>query len=180
MKNWTLMDLSLVQGLHRWCNAWAKWVALSQHNQNVLGLTPMWGSVCRAFHLEPCTQANEHFVAIRFKKDLPLCFVDNTAGILTRRSTFTRRDQKQYHLPVVVTDSGSPALSSTTTLTISVCTCQPTGYCPKSGVEALALSMGLSLQTLLGLTMCLITVIGKNNTQLQSQCLFGCDFELSS
>ncbi|XP_062841408.1 cadherin-7 [Trichomycterus rosablanca] len=84
---------------------------------------------------------------------------DNTAGILTRRSTFTRRDRKFYHLPVVITDSGSPALSSTTTLTISVCTCQPTGYCPSSGVEALALSMGLSLPTLLGLIMCLIIVI---------------------
>ncbi|KAI3355390.1 hypothetical protein L3Q82_018232 [Scortum barcoo] len=83
---------------------------------------------------------------------------DNTAGIVARRSTFTRKDRTQYLLPVVVTDSGSPALSSTATLTISVCSCQPAGHCPTGGVEALAMSMGLSLQTLLGLLVCLVTL----------------------
>ncbi|XP_072514658.1 cadherin-7 [Salminus brasiliensis] len=84
---------------------------------------------------------------------------DNTAGILTRRSMFIRRDRTLYQLPVVITDSGSPALSSTSTLTISVCACQPAGHCPSGGVEALALSMGLSTQTLLGLSVCFITLI---------------------
>ncbi|XP_068566228.1 cadherin-7 isoform X1 [Cebidichthys violaceus] len=83
---------------------------------------------------------------------------DNTAGIVARRSTFTRKDRTQYLLPVVVTDSGSPALSSTSTLTIGVCSCQPAGHCPSGGVEALALSMGVSLQTLLGLLVCLVTL----------------------
>ncbi|XP_060920411.1 cadherin-7 isoform X1 [Labrus mixtus] len=83
---------------------------------------------------------------------------DNTAGVVARRSTFTRKDRTQYLLPVVVADSGSPALSSTTTLTISVCSCQPAGHCPTGGVEALALSMGVSLQTLLGLLVCLVTL----------------------
>uniref|UniRef100_A0A3Q3W2F6 Cadherin domain-containing protein n=1 Tax=Mola mola TaxID=94237 RepID=A0A3Q3W2F6_MOLML len=81
----------------------------------------------------------------------------NTAGILARRSTFTRKDRTQYLLPVVVADSGSPALSSTSTLTISVCSCQPDGHCPAGGVKALALSMGVSLQTLMGLVVCLVT-----------------------
>ncbi|KAL4001239.1 hypothetical protein ACER0C_006538 [Sarotherodon galilaeus] len=83
---------------------------------------------------------------------------DNTAGIVARRSTFTRKDRTQYLLPVVVADSGSPALSSTSTLTISVCSCQPAGHCPTGGVEALALSMGVSLQTLLGILFCLVTL----------------------
>ncbi|XP_030253327.1 cadherin-7 isoform X2 [Sparus aurata] len=83
---------------------------------------------------------------------------DNTAGIVARRSTFTRKDRTQYLLPVVVTDSGSPALSSTSTLTVSVCSCHPAGHCPSGGVEALALSMGVSLQTLLGLLVCLVTL----------------------
>ncbi|XP_055086073.1 cadherin-7-like [Periophthalmus magnuspinnatus] len=83
---------------------------------------------------------------------------DNTAGIVARRSTFTRKDRSHYLLPVVVSDSGSPALSSTSTLTISVCSCQPAGHCPSSGVEALALSMGVSLQTLLGLLVSLVTL----------------------
>ncbi|KAK1884843.1 Cadherin-7 [Dissostichus eleginoides] len=85
--------------------------------------------------------------------------MDNTAGIVARRSYFTRKDRTQYLLPVVVTDSGSPALSSTNTLTISVCSCQPAGHCPTGGVEALALSMGVSLQTLLGIVVCFITLI---------------------
>ncbi|XP_031607558.2 cadherin-7 [Oreochromis aureus] len=83
---------------------------------------------------------------------------DNTAGIVARRSTFTRKDRTQYLLPVVVADSGSPALSSTSTLTISVCSCQPAGHCPTGGVQALALSMGVSLQTLLGILFCLVTL----------------------
>ncbi|XP_044033207.1 cadherin-8-like isoform X2 [Siniperca chuatsi] len=83
---------------------------------------------------------------------------DNTASIVARRSTFTRKDRTQYLLPVVVTDSGSPALSSTSTLTISVCSCQPAGHCPTGGVEALAMSMGVSLQTFLGLLVCLVTL----------------------
>uniref|UniRef100_A0A3Q2VND4 Cadherin-12 n=1 Tax=Haplochromis burtoni TaxID=8153 RepID=A0A3Q2VND4_HAPBU len=85
---------------------------------------------------------------------------DNTAGIVARRSTFTRKDRTQYLLPVVVADSGSPALSGTSTLTISVCSCQPAGHCPTGGVEALALSMGVSLQTLLGILFCLVTLTG--------------------
>ncbi|TMS09196.1 Cadherin-7 [Larimichthys crocea] len=83
---------------------------------------------------------------------------DNTAGIVARRSTFTRKDRTQYLLPVVVTDSGSPALSSTSTLTINVCSCQPADDCPTGGVKVLTLSMGVSLQTLLGLLVCLVTL----------------------
>lgn len=83
---------------------------------------------------------------------------DNTASIVARRSTFTRKDRTQYLLPVVITDSGSPALSSTSTLTISVCSCQPAGHCPTGGVQALALTMGVRMQTLLGLLVCLATI----------------------
>ncbi|XP_029955625.1 cadherin-20 isoform X2 [Salarias fasciatus] len=83
---------------------------------------------------------------------------DNTAGVVARRSTFTRKDQTRYLLPVVVADSGTPALSSTATLTVSVCSCQPAGHCPSGGVQALPLSMGVSLQTLLGILACLLTL----------------------
>uniref|UniRef100_A0A8C1UX45 Cadherin-12 n=1 Tax=Cyprinus carpio TaxID=7962 RepID=A0A8C1UX45_CYPCA len=78
---------------------------------------------------------------------------DNTASILARRSTFTQHDRTHYHLPVVIRDSGSPILSSTTTLTIRVCACQPTGHCPSGGVEV---SLDVSMQILLGLSVCLI------------------------
>ncbi|XP_035268163.1 cadherin-7 [Anguilla rostrata] len=83
---------------------------------------------------------------------------DNTASILTRRSSFNRQDRTQYLLPVVITDSGSPALTSTATLTISVCSCQPAGHCPTGGVEAFAISMGLSVPTLIGILVSLLTL----------------------
>ncbi|TTN99757.1 Cadherin-7 [Bagarius yarrelli] len=84
---------------------------------------------------------------------------DNTADILTRRSTFTRQDRILYHLPVIITDSGSPALSGTVTFTITVCVCQSGGHCPSSGMKALILSMGSNMQALLGLLIYIITVI---------------------
>ncbi|AWP17057.1 Cadherin-7 [Scophthalmus maximus] len=102
------------------------------------------------FSMVPANHINPNFT-IRDNQD-------NTASIVARRSTFTRKDRTQYLLPVVMTDSGSPALSRTSTLTISVCSCQPAGHCPTGGVEALALSMGVSLQTLLGLLFCLVTL----------------------
>ncbi|CAL8321703.1 unnamed protein product, partial [Boreogadus saida] len=85
---------------------------------------------------------------------------DNTASIVTRRSTFTRKDRAHYLLPVVVADSGVPPLTSTSTLTVTVCGCGPAGHCPLggAGVEARALSMGTSLKTLLGVLVCLATL----------------------
>lgn len=74
---------------------------------------------------------------------------------MARRSFSHRQDQSQHLLPVVVTDSGTPALSSTSTLTISVCRCQPAGHCP------IAPPIGISLLTLLGLSACLFTLTGK-------------------
>ncbi|XP_077365471.1 cadherin-7 isoform X1 [Festucalex cinctus] len=87
---------------------------------------------------------------------------DNTAGVVARRSTFTRRERSRYLLPVVVTDSGSPALSSTTTLTVSVCSCRPAGHCPSGGVAALALSMGVSPQTFVTLLVCLLVAAASS------------------
>ncbi|XP_069552512.1 cadherin-8 isoform X3 [Brachyistius frenatus] len=102
------------------------------------------------FSMVPEKQINPNFT-IRDNQD-------NTASVVARRSTFTRKDRTQYLLPVVVADSGSPPLSSTSTLTVSVCSCQPTGHCPTGGVDALAIAMGVSLPALLGTVGCLVTL----------------------
>ncbi|XP_010081471.1 PREDICTED: neural-cadherin-like, partial [Pterocles gutturalis] len=44
---------------------------------------------------------------------------DNTATVTALRS-FDREKQKVFHLPIVITDSGIPAMSSTNTLTITI------------------------------------------------------------
>ncbi|XP_028283427.1 cadherin-7-like [Parambassis ranga] len=48
---------------------------------------------------------------------------DNTASILTRRAGFSQQDHPLHFLSVVISDSGSPCLSSTNTLTVTVCDC---------------------------------------------------------
>ncbi|XP_056594216.1 cadherin-7 isoform X2 [Triplophysa dalaica] len=83
---------------------------------------------------------------------------DNTAVILARRSTFSRHDRMQYHLPVVIRDNGSPILSSTNTLTIIVCMCQPAGHCPSGGVKA-QVSMDVSILTALSVAVCIIALV---------------------
>ncbi|XP_069552511.1 cadherin-7 isoform X2 [Brachyistius frenatus] len=106
-------------------------------------------TVARALDRET---TNWHNVTVEAKE------TNNTASVVARRSTFTRKDRTQYLLPVVVADSGSPPLSSTSTLTVSVCSCQPTGHCPTGGVDALAIAMGVSLPALLGTVGCLVTL----------------------
>uniref|UniRef100_A0A3P9N0T3 Cadherin-12 n=1 Tax=Poecilia reticulata TaxID=8081 RepID=A0A3P9N0T3_POERE len=117
---------------------------------NAFKIDPNNGTIAIAKALDRET-ADWHNMSVEAKE------TNNTAGIVARRSTFTRKDQTRYLLPVVVTDSGTPALSSTTTLTIGVCSCLPAGHCPTAGVEALALS-GVSMQTLVGILVCLVTL----------------------
>uniref|UniRef100_A0A3B3B9U5 Cadherin-7-like n=1 Tax=Oryzias melastigma TaxID=30732 RepID=A0A3B3B9U5_ORYME len=52
---------------------------------------------------------------------------DNTASVLTRQTGLLRRDQSMHFLPVVISDGGRPSLSSTNTLTITVCSCDLLG-----------------------------------------------------
>lgn len=83
---------------------------------------------------------------------------DNTASVLARRSSFRRQEQTHYHLPVVIRDSGTPVLSSTSTLSIRVCVCQPNDHCPSDGAQTHTLPLDISMQILLGLAVCCITL----------------------
>jgi hypothetical protein len=42
------------------------------------------------------------------------------SGIVTSLRTFDREKQKEYYLPVIMKDSGHPAVSGTNTLTIVI------------------------------------------------------------
>nr|ABD64678.1 cadherin-7 type II [Danio rerio] len=84
---------------------------------------------------------------------------DNTASVLTKRSGFQRRDQSMYRLPVLIVDSGTPALSSTNTLSIRVCDCDPDGTPQSCGTEAFMLSAGLSTGALIAILACIITLL---------------------
>ncbi|XP_016395343.1 cadherin-7-like [Sinocyclocheilus rhinocerous] len=84
---------------------------------------------------------------------------DNTASILTKRGGFQRREQSMYRLPVLIMDSGTPALSSTNTLSVRVCDCDPDGTPQSCGTEAFTLSAGLSTGALVAILACIITLL---------------------
>uniref|UniRef100_I3JV49 Cadherin-7 n=1 Tax=Oreochromis niloticus TaxID=8128 RepID=I3JV49_ORENI len=86
---------------------------------------------------------------------------DNTASVLTRRAGFLQRERPLYFLPVVISDRGTPPLSSTSTLTVSVCKCDLHGNrrsCIQE-MSPLLLPKGLSLAAVVLLT-CLLTLLG--------------------
>ncbi|KAM6971030.1 cadherin-7 [Tautogolabrus adspersus] len=83
---------------------------------------------------------------------------DNTASILTKRGGFRRREQAVYRLPVLIVDSGSPALSSTNTLSVRVCDCDSDGVALSCGAVAY-IATGLSTGALLAILGCIITLL---------------------
>lgn len=65
-----------------------------------------------------------------------------------------------YRLPVLIVDSGSPALSSTNTLSVRVCDCDSDGVALSCGAVAYT-ATGLSTGALLAILGCIITLLGK-------------------
>lgn len=90
-----------------------------------------------------------------------LSFLDNTAGIVTKRSGFRRRLQEIYFLPVVIEDNGYPPKSSTGTLTIRVCGCESDGSLLTCSAEAIFLPVGLSTGALIAILLCIIILLGE-------------------
>ncbi|XP_044149262.1 cadherin-18 isoform X1 [Bufo gargarizans] len=84
---------------------------------------------------------------------------DNTASILTRRRKFSRTSQDIYYLPIVVTDGGTPSLSSTGTLTIRVCACERDGRVRTCHAEAFLSSAGLSTGALIAILLCIVILL---------------------
>lgn len=68
-----------------------------------------------------------------------------------------------YRLPVLIVDSGTPALSSTNTLSIRVCDCDSDGTPQSCGTEAFMLSAGLSTGALVAILACIITLLGRRS-----------------
>ncbi|XP_059200723.1 cadherin-7-like isoform X3 [Centropristis striata] len=88
---------------------------------------------------------------------------DNTASVLTL--SLLRRDQLVHFLPVVISDGGRPALSSTNTLSVTVCDCDVHGEhrsC-RQGPPPLPLLpplVGLSTAATAAVLTCVLTLLG--------------------
>ncbi|NWV43322.1 CAD19 protein, partial [Grantiella picta] len=81
---------------------------------------------------------------------------DNTAGIFTEKSGFRRKEQVFFYLPILIQDNGTPPLTSTNTLTVTICSCDTevnTFYCQ---YEAFMYSLGLSTEALVAVLACIL------------------------
>ncbi|KAK7881116.1 hypothetical protein WMY93_032280, partial [Mugilogobius chulae] len=84
---------------------------------------------------------------------------DNTAWILTRRNSYSSLQMSLYHVPVVISDGDFPMQSSTSTLTVKVCTCDRDGNMKLCNAEAMTARAGLSTGALVAILLCVVILL---------------------
>lgn len=89
-------------------------------------------------------------------------FTDSTASIYVLRKGFSRLTQDVYYLPIEINDNGFPAMSSTNTLTIRVCSCDSKDTILSCNVEPYVLPAGLSTGALIAILACIVILLGKS------------------
>uniref|UniRef100_A0A4W5MJZ2 Cadherin 8 n=1 Tax=Hucho hucho TaxID=62062 RepID=A0A4W5MJZ2_9TELE len=92
-------------------------------------------------------------------KNMLLLSRNNSISVLAKHDTFRRQKQEMYFLPIIVTDNGTPPMSSTNTLTIRVCGCSREGIVQSCNVEAYVLPIGLSMGALIAILACIILLL---------------------
>lgn len=100
----------------------------------------------------------ERALTIRHLSSLP---TDSTASIYVLRQGFSRLTQDIYFLPVEINDNGVPAMSSTSTLTVRVCSCDSKDTILSCNVEPYVLPAGLSTGALIAILACIVILLGK-------------------
>lgn len=91
---------------------------------------------------------------------LSLC-PDNTAWILTRRGSWSQKDQIVFFLPIFVSDDEQPVQTSTGTLTVRVCSCDHEGNAMSCNPEAYSLPASLSRGALIAILACIFVLLGE-------------------
>ncbi|XP_034145088.1 cadherin-20 [Esox lucius] len=84
---------------------------------------------------------------------------DNTAWILTRRGGWSQQDQAVYYLPIFISDGEQPVQTSTSTLTIRVCSCDGEGKVMSCNAEAYHLPASLSRGALIAILACIFVLL---------------------
>uniref|UniRef100_A0A8C5HJV2 Cadherin domain-containing protein n=1 Tax=Gouania willdenowi TaxID=441366 RepID=A0A8C5HJV2_GOUWI len=88
-----------------------------------------------------------------------LSSTDSTASIFVVRKGLNRQTQDVYHLPIEINDNGFPALSSTNTLTIRVCSCDSKDVIQSCNVLPYVLPAGLSTGALIAILACIVILL---------------------
>ncbi|XP_036934914.1 cadherin-20-like isoform X2 [Acanthopagrus latus] len=84
---------------------------------------------------------------------------DNTAWILTRRGGWSQQDQTVFYLPIFISDGEQPVQTSTSTLTIRVCSCDQKGNVMSCNAEAYSLPASLSRGALIAILACIFVLL---------------------
>ncbi|XP_042366423.1 cadherin-20-like [Plectropomus leopardus] len=84
---------------------------------------------------------------------------DNTAWILTRRGGWSQQDQTVFYLPIFISDGEQPVQTSTSTLTIRVCSCDHEGNVMSCNAEAYSLPASLSRGALIAILACIFVLL---------------------
>ncbi|XP_060901530.1 cadherin-7-like [Labrus mixtus] len=84
---------------------------------------------------------------------------DNTVSVLTRRAGFLQQDQPVHFLSVVVSDGGGLSLSSTNTLSITVCDCDAHGNHGSCNYEESPQLVGFSTAAMVTVLTCILAVL---------------------
>ncbi|XP_028659661.2 cadherin-20-like [Erpetoichthys calabaricus] len=84
---------------------------------------------------------------------------DNTAFVLTRRGGFSQQEQSIYYLPILISDGDQPMQSSTSTLTIRVCSCDADGNVMSCTAEPYTLPVSLSRGALIAILACIFVLL---------------------
>eukprot|EP00064_Thunnus_orientalis_P018370 superscaffoldBa00004213_g18469 len=103
------------------------------------------------FNLAPEVKHNHNF-SIKDNRD-------STASIYVLRKGFSRLTQDVYYLPIEINDNGFPAMSSTNTLTIRVCSCDNRDTILSCNVEPYVLPAGLSTGALIAILACIVILL---------------------
>ncbi|NXU48710.1 CAD19 protein, partial [Turnix velox] len=84
---------------------------------------------------------------------------DNTAGILTAKTGFSRQEQFYFYLPVLIMDNGTPPLTGTSTLTITLCDCDTEVNIFYCRYGAFMYAIGLSTEALVAVLACILILL---------------------
>lgn len=87
-----------------------------------------------------------------------LVLADNTAWILTRRGGWSQQEQTVFYLPIFISDGEK---TSTSTLTIRVCSCDLEGNVMSCSAEAYSLPASLSRGALIAILACIFVLLGE-------------------
>ncbi|TKS87437.1 Cadherin-20 F-cadherin MN-cadherin [Collichthys lucidus] len=92
---------------------------------------------------------------------------DNTAWILTRRGGWSQHDQSVFYLPIFISDGEQPVQTSTSTVTIRVCSCDQEGNAMSCNAEAYSLPASLSRGALIAILACILVLLAMLEHPLQ-------------